>query len=212
MARASVHNSSGFVCKSNDFQQCLVDVDMRDGFKGYLVRKGATMYHGTACDVTAFMILQRPNFFAQRQTARQYSTKAEERTGCGYVLAFEFRRSAILLRMDLCSNIKKLRKLASDMGKTDVIQALDTAFRCRGVEKGAVTPQRYSKNSQVDLEVANFVLELGFNGFATKKQRSLSLVALNRMQSRGKTPGPDAYFHAELFLSDPGRFLRALPP
>lgn len=199
-----------FVCNKEDFQECLIETELKGGtFKGYVVPLNTTVYHGTACSVSDVMILQRSNFFAERETAELYKRKREKDSGCGTIHAFQFKKSAKLIRMDLCHNVRGLIKLAQKLKRHDVVASIKIAFNCE--EDGNVTmPLRYSQNSQIDLTVAKFITKIGFDGFATKQQRALRLASWNRILARGKQLTKDAFFHAEIYLANPRKYLVVL--
>jgi hypothetical protein len=201
MARTFQPFHENFICKAKDFADCMFETDMEGGYKGYLVQRGTVIFHGTGSTaMSGSKVLERSNFFASRSTAQMYAK--------GHILAFAFQRKALLLRMDLCSNVRLVRKAAKDRGEAGIVRAIDDAFRCKGKERGATMPMRYSKSTQVDRLVAQFITEgLGFDGFACKRQRSLPLQSWNRLLARGKTPSDEAYFHAEIYLEQPDSLL-----
>jgi len=103
--------------------------------------------------------------------------------------------------------VRKLTALARKYRRKKVLESFNLAFNCTGAEREQKRPLRYSKNSEVDTTVARFVTQLGFAGFATKKQRLVCSKTLERIKKRGKTVGPECYFHAEMYLREPEEVL-----
>jgi hypothetical protein len=199
--------SSDIICLKDEFEECLVEIDGKR-FQYYQVLKGTTIYHGTSCKITKEMILQKDNFFAGFEDAKRYEKKKVLEDGCGKLYSFRFKKKAILLRMDLCSNVKTLLKIALEKGRDDVILAINESFKCLKEEEGMRTPLRYSKSSEVDLVIAHFITEVGFDGFACKRQRAITANSWKRIKIRGKQLSKDAFFHAELYLNEPEKYLK----
>jgi len=121
---------------------------------------------------------------------------------------FRFKKAVKLLRMDLCSNVQKLLTAAFELGEKDVLVAIEQAYKCTGDEFGAAEPKRTSQY-EPDRVVARFISRLGFDGFATKRQRIIKKYAWDVVPKRlrPRLP-PHRFFHPELYLAEPRRVLR----
>lgn len=160
----------------------------------YTVPVGVELFHGVPYRVDPEAILTRPNFFGDWRTASLYHLGGDDDTRC--IHRYIVVRPIVVLAVDSCETVRSLadrQDLWNPTDKYDPI-GLTSAFRCLA---GRRRPLRRSRSSVDRVLIPSIARVPGTAGLAARQLRPVD---------------PDQPpFHAEIYLMEPHRYLRADP-